>query len=281
MPSIGAGVGSTQVPVSQVLLEMSGIERLAAGSHGELFGTIEAASFPDVATQPLMNRCKLALADLRIEVWVRRPDRSKPLGRVHGPQRVAREIADQAFWPVDVLQAALSMLFTHLQPEEMAHGLFPAAGNVLDGHAAFHEVAFDAVAQDDVGGVADFVGLDPDEARLDLGVEADLAPDAVRRQAGQERVGDMAADDRDAASGDGIDADRRYAYEPERGPVESARGQGDLVVSGQTLLDMAADNYEDARTREEARRLMRSLIADRLGGQMLHTRTVLSELQDL
>ena len=87
--------------------------------------------------------------------------------------------------------------------------------------------------------------------------------------------------DRDAASGDGIDADRRYAYEPERGPVESARGQGDLVVSGQTLLDMAADNYEDARTREEARRLMRSLIADRLGGQMLHTRTVLSELQDL
>ncbi len=87
--------------------------------------------------------------------------------------------------------------------------------------------------------------------------------------------------DRDAASGDGIAADRRYAYEPERGPVESPRGNGDLVVSGQTLLDMAADNYEDARTREEARRLMRSLIADRLGGQMLHTRTVLSELQDL
>lgn len=87
--------------------------------------------------------------------------------------------------------------------------------------------------------------------------------------------------DRDASSGGGIDAERRYAYEPERGPVESPRGSGDLVVSGQTLLDMAADNYEDARTREEARRLMRSLIADRLGGQMLHTRTVLSELQDL
>jgi len=87
--------------------------------------------------------------------------------------------------------------------------------------------------------------------------------------------------DRDAGSGEGIEADRRYAYEPERGPVESPRGNGDRVVSGQTLLDMAADNYDDARTREESRRLMRSLIADRLGGQMLHTRAVLSELQDL
>ena len=44
---------------------------------------------------------------------------------------------------------------------------------------------------------------------------------------------------------------------------------------------MAADDYDDARTREEARRLMRALIADRLGGQALHTRAVLSELQDL
>jgi DNA repair protein RecO (recombination protein O) len=53
------------------------------------------------------------------------------------------------------------------------------------------------------------------------------------------------------------------------------------VISGRTLLDMAADNYADARTREEARRLMRALIAERLGGQALHTRAVLAELNDL
>jgi DNA repair protein RecO (recombination protein O) len=47
------------------------------------------------------------------------------------------------------------------------------------------------------------------------------------------------------------------------------------------LLDMAADDYQSPRTREEARRLMRVLIAERLGGQVLHTRAVLSELQDL
>ena len=87
--------------------------------------------------------------------------------------------------------------------------------------------------------------------------------------------------DRDAASGAAIEPDKRYAYEAERGPVETRRNSGDSVVSGRTLIDMAADDYGDARTREEARRLMRALIADRLGGQSLHTRAVLSELQDL
>jgi DNA repair protein RecO (recombination protein O) len=87
--------------------------------------------------------------------------------------------------------------------------------------------------------------------------------------------------DRDAATGAGIAPGKWYDYEPERGPVETRRVDGDSVVSGRTLLDMAADNYENTRTREEARRLMRTLIAERLGGQSLHTRAVLSELQDL
>jgi DNA repair protein RecO (recombination protein O) len=87
--------------------------------------------------------------------------------------------------------------------------------------------------------------------------------------------------DRDAANGAAIEPGKRYAYEAERGPVETRRDSGESVVSGRTLLDMAADDYADARTRDEARRLMRALIADRLGGQALHTRAVLSELQDL
>jgi DNA repair protein RecO (recombination protein O) len=87
--------------------------------------------------------------------------------------------------------------------------------------------------------------------------------------------------DRDAASGAAIEPARHYTYEAERGPVETRKANGDSVISGRTLLDMAADNYEDSRTRDEARRLMRALIAERLGGQTLHTRAVLSELQDL
>lgn len=87
--------------------------------------------------------------------------------------------------------------------------------------------------------------------------------------------------DREAASGAPIEPAKHYAYEPDRGPVETRRSEGDSVISGRTLLDMAADNYESTQTREQARRLMRSLIADRLGGQQLHTRAVLAELQDL
>jgi DNA repair protein RecO (recombination protein O) len=87
--------------------------------------------------------------------------------------------------------------------------------------------------------------------------------------------------DRDAANGAAIAPGKWYDYEPERGPVETRRVDGESVVSGRTLLDMAADNYDDTRTREEARRLMRTLIAERLGGQALHTRAVLAELQDL
>jgi DNA repair protein RecO (recombination protein O) len=87
--------------------------------------------------------------------------------------------------------------------------------------------------------------------------------------------------DRDASNGAEIQPAKHYAYEAERGPVETRRVDGDSVYSGRTLLDMAADNYDSSKTREESRRLMRVLIGERLGGQTLHTRAVLSELQDL
>ena len=88
--------------------------------------------------------------------------------------------------------------------------------------------------------------------------------------------------EREAASGAPIEPGRRYVYEPDKGPVPSrGSGNGDLVVSGQTLLDLAADEYARPETREEARMLLRALIGQRLHGQVLHTRTVLRELTDL
>jgi DNA repair protein RecO (recombination protein O) len=92
-----------------------------------------------------------------------------------------------------------------------------------------------------------------------------------------------------------IDPERQYVYEPERGPrvvksaapaehsLDPAHGplSGDVVVSGQTLLDVAHDDYGRQETRDEARALMRALIGQRLHGQVLHTRTVLLALNDL
>jgi DNA repair protein RecO (recombination protein O) len=87
--------------------------------------------------------------------------------------------------------------------------------------------------------------------------------------------------DQDAASRP-IDPEGLYVYEPERGPlpVGGARS-GVLTIRGRTLLDVAADDYSSPQTRDEARSLMRELIAERLHGQVLHTRAVLRELNDL
>ncbi len=95
--------------------------------------------------------------------------------------------------------------------------------------------------------------------------------------------------DVDVETGRPVEPDGRYAFLIERGPVASAGvGVGDTANGGdtpafigKTLLDMAADDYSDPRTRVESRRLMRQLISHHLGGKSLHSRRVFMELQEL
>jgi DNA repair protein RecO (recombination protein O) len=92
--------------------------------------------------------------------------------------------------------------------------------------------------------------------------------------------------DRDAGSGLPVQPEARYAYVPERGPLalaDAGPGEADteFTVSGRTLLDMSREDFTRQETRDEARRLMRRLIAVRLSGQTLHTSDMLRELQDL
>ena len=88
--------------------------------------------------------------------------------------------------------------------------------------------------------------------------------------------------EREALSGEPIEPSRRYVYEPDRGPMLSTTSSSQqLSISGQTLLDLAADEFTRPETRDEARMLLRSLIGQRLHGQVLHTRSVLRELSDL
>lgn len=132
-----------------------------------------------------------------------------------------------------------------------------------------HELLFDAYAEALAGLAAQDVSavLRGFEKRLlaELGYAPLLETDAASRP---------------------IDPDRLYAYEPDRGPVPAngaAQGQrgGNVMVSGRTLLDVAAGDYARAETREEARALMRALIGERLHGQSLHTRSILMELNEL
>jgi len=87
--------------------------------------------------------------------------------------------------------------------------------------------------------------------------------------------------DRDHA-GEPIEAEALYNYQVERGPM---RLEGitpeSLAVSGRTLLDLAAGHFSGARSRAEAKALMRSLISHHLGGADLETRKIFKELQEL
>lgn len=86
--------------------------------------------------------------------------------------------------------------------------------------------------------------------------------------------------DRVAGSGEPVRPEGRYLYLVERGAVE-AHDDSAPTISGQTLLDLAADEYTDARTLAESKNLMRQMIAHYLGGQPLQSRRVFMELQEL
>jgi DNA repair protein RecO (recombination protein O) len=89
--------------------------------------------------------------------------------------------------------------------------------------------------------------------------------------------------DRDAAGGGAIRAEALYRYVPERGPLPAVAGepQSGVELHGQTLIDMALDRYADPRTLQQSKSLMRALINHCLGGQTLHTRQLLRDLQQL
>ncbi len=89
--------------------------------------------------------------------------------------------------------------------------------------------------------------------------------------------------DLDVASGRPVAAEHRYTYVIERGPVALDGGarENEVELSGQTLIDMQSDNYASAVTQQQSKALMRMLINHYLGNQVLHTRSLLRDLQQL
>ena len=93
-------------------------------------------------------------------------------------------------------------------------------------------------------------------------------------------IGYGATFDVDADSGAPIDPAARYVFQPERGALHWG-GQPGCPVSGQTLIDLAADRFERQATLVEAKALMRTLINHTLGAKPLYTRQLLRELTEL
>lgn len=79
-----------------------------------------------------------------------------------------------------------------------------------------------------------------------------------------------------------IVADAHYTYRMEQGPVRLEHDAGaSQVVSGKTLHDLDAEDFSDPRSRQEAKALMRTLMAYYLAGKELETRKIFKELQEL
>jgi DNA repair protein RecO (recombination protein O) len=89
--------------------------------------------------------------------------------------------------------------------------------------------------------------------------------------------------DCDAETGAPIVAERPYTYVIERGPVARRSGatENGVELTGQTLLDLRADNYGNPVTQQQSKALMRTLITHLLGDRVLHTRQLLRDLHAL
>ncbi len=73
-----------------------------------------------------------------------------------------------------------------------------------------------------------------------------------------------------------------YTYRMEQGPVRLVHADAAAqVIRGQTLIDLAAENFTHTRSRSEAKMLMRTLIGYYLSGKELESRKIFKELQEL
>ena len=88
--------------------------------------------------------------------------------------------------------------------------------------------------------------------------------------------------DQDVERNEPVLRERSYVYMIERGPVggRSAPGNG-VELSGQTLIDMQCGLFTSTETQQQSKTLMRALINYYLGSQVLHTRQLLRDLQEL
>lgn len=76
-------------------------------------------------------------------------------------------------------------------------------------------------------------------------------------------------------------ADSEYRYEAEHGACALSATKNGIEIYGQTLLDMAQDNYNNMQTQQQSKQLMRYLLTHYLGEKPLHTRQLLIDLQGL
>lgn len=78
--------------------------------------------------------------------------------------------------------------------------------------------------------------------------------------------------DHDIETGEVILADQNYTYIIDAGPTRQQDRHQGIQIKGRTLLDLAAENFDNAETLKQAKRLTRQSISIHLGDKPLKTR---------
>jgi DNA repair protein RecO (recombination protein O) len=82
----------------------------------------------------------------------------------------------------------------------------------------------------------------------------------------------------EAGSQRSIEPAGAYEYKIEQGPVAASRDAGPMIFSGEELLAISREDFDEEGVLRAANRLLRAVIAFHLGGKELKTRKVLVEL---
>lgn len=84
--------------------------------------------------------------------------------------------------------------------------------------------------------------------------------------------------DCDAETGEPVEEDKLYTYQPDKGPVISyVPDASELQIQGRTLLALNQDKITDPSILPEAKRLMRYLVSWYMGGKPLKTREMFKQ----
>ncbi|MCF6230536.1 MAG: DNA repair protein RecO [Gammaproteobacteria bacterium] len=84
----------------------------------------------------------------------------------------------------------------------------------------------------------------------------------------------------EVASGEALQPEQRYHYQPMRGAYHWRDGeQSGLPLHGGTLLDLASGDLSQQRSRREAKKLMRTMLAVLLGDKPLNSRELIQKMK--
>jgi bifunctional enzyme CysN/CysC len=177
---------AAEVPALEVRAEDGGVERRARRLGEEIARREQRCPLVHLHPEPVdQGRC-LASRQRLGDAGRGAHGRREQLRRRHGAERVRGEIPPRATGPVDVLEAPVAIGRGH-DADEAAHPVSPGARQIAQGQVAADHGALEPVAEHDVQGVRQLVGLDADEAALDAGDDAMEPLSGPRRALAAER----------------------------------------------------------------------------------------------